>query len=171
MNNLTRIEPSELTQNFIKLIGKDWMLISAGNTDNYNTMTANWGSIGYYANQSIATIFVRPERYTYDFVEHSDRFTLTFFGAEFREALSLLGKLSGRDCNKVEQSGLTPCFTELGNPSFIEAKLVMECRKIFGQQMCEESFVDKSCLERWYGGSHGGLHKMYIGVIEKCWIQ
>lgn len=171
MNHLENINPSELTENVIELIGKEWMLVSAGDSESFNTMTASWGSIGYYSNQPIATIFIRPERYTFDFIEQSDYFTLSFLPANYRQALALLGKVSGRDCDKVAQAGLTPIFTEIGNPTFKEARLVLECRKIYGQMMNEESFTDHSIYEKWYGESHGNLHKLYMAAIEKCWIE
>ncbi len=171
MNHLENINPSELTENVIELIGKEWMLVSAGDSESFNTMTASWGSIGYYSNQPIATIFIRPERYTFDFIEQSDYFTLSFLPANYRQALALLGKVSGRDCDKVAQAGLTPIFTELGNPTFKEARLVLECCKIYGQMMSEESFTDHSIYEKWYGSSHGNLHKLYMATIERCWIE
>lgn len=169
MKNYKIVEPSSLSDNMIELIGKEWMLVSAGGKDKFNTMTANWGSIGYYANKPIATIFVRPERYTFDFVESSDHFTLSFFGSSNREALALLGKLSGRDCDKVTQAGLSPIFTELGNPSFSEARMVLECRKIYGHNMTKEEFMDQEIFTNCY--SRGGVHKVYMAVIENCYIK
>ena len=171
MKNMINIHPSKLTDNAIDLIGKEWMLVSAGDESNFNAMTASWGSIGFFSNQPMAMIFVRQERYTYEFIENSDNFTLTFLGDGYRDALMTLGRNSGRDCDKIALAGLTPTFTESGNPSFEEGRLVLECRKIFGQMMTEESFVDHACYEKWYGESHGGLHKIYMGVIENCWIK
>lgn len=169
MENYREVEPMSLNDNMIELIGKEWMLISAGSPEKFNTMTANWGSIGYYANKPVAMIFVRPERYTFDFIESSDHFTLSFFGDRNREALSLLGKVSGRDCDKVSQAGLTPIFTELDNPSFGEARMVLECRKIFGHNMSQEEFMDQEIFSNCY--SKGGVHKLYMAVIEKCYIK
>ncbi len=171
MENMKRIEPAQLTDNVIELIGKEWMLVSAGNSERYNTMTASWGTIGYYSNKPIVTIFIRPERYTFEFIESHSHFTLSFLGEGSREALMLLGKLSGRDTDKIEQSGLTPEFTPDGNPTFKEARLVLECRKIFSQHMSEEAFVDKDCYAQWYGEGHGNLHNVYMAVIENCWIE
>ena len=171
MKNMKKINPSELKDSAIDLIGKEWMLISAGDESNFNTMTASWGAIGFYTNQPTVTIFVRPERYTYEFIENSDKFTLTFLGEGYRDELMTLGRKSGRDCDKIALSGLTTTFTENGNPTFKEGRIVLECRKIYGQMMAEDNFVDQENYEKWYGGEHGGLHKMYIGVIENCWIK
>ncbi|MFI3266456.1 MAG: flavin reductase [Rikenellaceae bacterium] len=169
MENYKIVEPAKLDDNMIKLIGKEWMLISAGDSDKFNTMTANWGSIGFYANKPIATIFVRPERYTFDFVEESDCFTLSFFGDSQREALALLGKVSGRDCDKVAEAGLSPIFTEKGNPAFSQARMVLECRKIYGHNMSKDDFIDQEIFSNCY--TRGGVHKMYMAVIENCYVR
>ncbi len=171
MENFKLIEPSQLPDNVINLIGKEWLLVSAGDQDKHNTMTASWGAIGYYSNKSVATIYIRPERYTYEFIESKSHFTLTVLEDGHRDALMLLGKTSGRDGDKISKAGLTPIFTELGNPTFKEARVVLECRKIFGQMMSEESFVDNDCYAQWYGDGHGNLHKVYMGIIENCWIK
>lgn len=168
---MIKIEPSQISENTIKLIGKDFMLIGAGDATASNAMTASWGTIGYYSNRPIVTIFVRPERYTYQFIEQHKGFTLTFLGEGQREAFKKMGTLSGRDCNKVAEAGLTPTLTENGNPTFEEATLVIECEKIFSQRMGEESFIDKECYNKWYGEGHGGDHILYIGAIEACWIK
>ncbi len=168
---MREIAPNALKDNAMDLIGKEWLLVSAGNKENFNTMTASWGSLGYLFNMNVATIVVRPERYTYEFLERESHFTLTILKEGHRDAQMLLGKVSGRDGDKVAQSGLTPTFTELGNPTFEEARIVLECRKIYGQQMSQEAFIDNSLLEKWYDEAHGGLHKIYMGEIVKCWIE
>ncbi len=171
MKNFKQIDPKELTDNAIKLIGMEWMLIGAGTPQKSNAMTASWGSLGFYSNQPIATIFVRPERYTYEFIETSTHFTLTVLDESMKDTHKIFGKMSGRDINKAQEAGVTPIFTEAGNPTFAEAKVVIECRKIFSQTMPEESFVDKEIYNKWYGAGHGGDHVLYMGVIENCWIK
>ncbi|MFI3302591.1 MAG: flavin reductase [Rikenellaceae bacterium] len=171
MKGFKRIEPAELADNAIKLIGKDWMLIGAGNAEKSNAMTASWGAIGYYSNQPMATVYIRPERHTNDFVQSHTHFTLTVLEDEYKSAHSVFGKMSGRDCDKAEKAGLTPIFTELGNPTFAQGRVVLECRKIFAQTMPEGSFVDQDIYNKWYGAGHGGDHILYMGVIESCWIK
>ncbi len=171
MKDFKLISPSEMVDNPIELIGKDWMLISAGDTTANNSMTASWGTIGYYSNQPIVTIFVRPERHTFSFVERSTHFTLTVLESELKGVHQIFGKLSGRDCDKVAMSGLTPLFTPKGNPTFEQGRVVLECRKIFSQSMDEGSFIDKECYAKWYGEGHGSDHVMFIGVIEGCWVR
>lgn len=168
--NYTQIDPVELKDNLIRLIASDWMLVTAGTRKKFNTMTANWGGTGYLWNKNVVFVFVRPERYTYGFIESTEGFTLTFFDEEYRDALNLCGTRSGRDCDKVAETGLTPYFTELGYPAFTEARLVLECRKLYATQLEREEFLDDEPLNSHYR-TKGGLHKLYISEIEKVWIR
>ncbi len=171
MKNMIKIEPNALKNNPIDIIGKEWLLVSAGNREQYNTMTASWGSIGYFFNMPVATIVIRPERYTFEFLERESHFTLSVLVEGHRDALAILGTISGRDCDKITQTGLTPTFTESGLPTFKEARLVLECRKIYGQMMNQESFIDQSIFEKWYNEAKGNPHKIFMGEIESCWIE
>ncbi len=177
MENMRLIRPNELPQSVIDLVGKEWMLVSAGSEKQSNTMTVSWGSIGFMFNMDIATIVVRPERYTFEFLESATHFSLTildpeqFEGGNTTEALTICGRNSGRDMDKVAKAGLTPVFTESGNPTFKEARIVLECRKIFGQMMSEDSFIDRDIYEKWYDEAHGNLHKVFIGEIVNCWVK
>ena len=90
-------------------------------------------------------------------------FTLSFFDEKYRKALQICGSKSGRDCDKVAESGLTPVFTKLGNPAFEEAQYVLECRKMYVQMLDEKSFIDKSAVAKWYGDA--SFHKMYVAEI------
>ena len=99
---LKEVKPSDLTDNLIRLIASDWMLVTAGNRNKFNTMTANWGGMGYLWNKNVVFVFVRPERYTYEFMESHEGFTLTFFDDRYRDALNLCGTKSGRDCDKKQ---------------------------------------------------------------------
>lgn len=168
MKNL--INPMEWSDNAIRLISKDWMLITAGTAEKFNTMTASWGGVGYLWNKPVVYVFVRTERYTYEFMEQNDCFSLSFFGEEYKKVLSLLGSRSGREMDKMGDSGLTPYFTELGTPTFTEARITMECRKLYGTMLTQEAFVDQSLHEQWYT-SHGGFHKMYVAQIVHLWKE
>jgi flavin reductase (DIM6/NTAB) family NADH-FMN oxidoreductase RutF len=164
------IEPGEVQDNFIKLISKDWMLITAGDKSSFNTMTASWGGAGYLWNRPVVFVFIRPERYTYEFTESHDTFTLTFFDQRYRAALNLCGVKSGRNCNKIEEASLTPYFTTEGNPAFKEARIVIECKKIYSQSIVEEAIGDKSILSSHYTNK-GGMHKMYVAEIQRVWAR
>ncbi len=164
------IKPSEIEGNLIKLIASDWMLVTAGNRRKFNTMTANWGGMGHLWNKPVAFVFVRPERYTFGFIEDSEGFTLTFYDETYRDALNICGTKSGRDCDKIAEAGLTAHFTETGYPAFKEAKLIMECRKLYATVLKEEEFLVPGPLKTHYSNK-GGLHKLYIAEIEKVWIR
>lgn len=168
--NYRQIDPTEIKDNLIRLLASDWMLVTAGTPEKFNTMTANWGGTGYLWNKNIAFVFVRPERYTYGFMESTEGFTLTFFDEKYRDALNLCGAKSGRDCNKVAEAGLTPLFTTSGLPAFAEARIVMECRKLYASQLTREAFLDGEPLKTHYS-TKGGLHRMYIAEITKCLIR
>jgi flavin reductase (DIM6/NTAB) family NADH-FMN oxidoreductase RutF len=165
-----QMKPSKIEGNLIDLIASDWMLVTAGNRQKFNTMTANWGGVGHLWNKEVTFIFVRPERYTYEFMESSDGFTLTFFDEAYRDALTLCGTKSGRNCDKISEASLTPHFTELGYPAFKEAKLVLECRKLYATMLSKEAFLDAEPLRSHYS-TKGGLHKMYISEIIKVWSR
>lgn len=155
-------------KNIFDLIGRDWMLITAGSVEKFNTMTASWGGLGWLWNKPVAFIFIRQERYTYEFIESSDRVTLSFYPEEMRNALQTCGTLSGRDCNKVEKAGLTPHVLESGGVTFKEASMTLDCRKLFKTEIDEEGFVDREILGKWYGKQQGGsFHSVYVVEIEE----
>lgn len=159
-------------ENAFDLIGKEWMLVTAGTPDKYNTMTASWGGIGWLWNKPVAFIFIRPERFTHDFIEANDRLTLSFYGEAYRKALQICGSKSGRDINKTEATGLTPVILENGAITFGEARMTLDCRKLFKSPMKSDSFIDKSLLERWYNDRPGGgLHDIYIVEIENIYTK
>ena len=103
----TKINIAEQSFNPFEKIGKQWMLISAGTANSWNTMTASWGGVGVIWGKPSATCYIRHSRYTKEFVEGSEYFTLTFLKDGHRDALSLLGSKSGRDMDKMRDSGLT----------------------------------------------------------------
>ncbi len=168
---MKKIEANQLPGNVIDMIGQDWLLIGAGNQDSNNAMTASWGTIGYMFNKPIATIVVRPTRYTAEFIDNSTHFTITVLEDGYRDALMTMGRVSGRECNKVEKAGLTQSFTPMGNPTFEQAKIVLECRKIFKQPMNDSSFIDRELVDKWYDQAHGAFHDIYMGEIVNCWIR
>jgi len=158
-------------ENAFDLIGKEWMLVTAGTKKKFNTMTASWGGIGWLWNRPVAFVFVRPERYTHEFVEREARLTLSFYGEEYRDALKLCGSKSGRDTDKVAATGLTPCELESGAMTFAEARLTLDCRKLFKASMAEANFVDAEILKRWYNDQPGGsLHDVYVVEIESVCV-
>lgn len=160
-----RIAPEQITGNVFKLIGKDWMLITAGNVESYNTMTASWGGFGVLWNKNICFCVIRPHRYTYSFVERMDHFTLSFFTPEDREKLSICGSCSGKDVNKAHAARLTPLALGTSAVYFAEARLVLECRKIYFHDITPHNFLDVD-IDMHY--PEKDYHRMYIGEIVSC---
>ena len=157
-------------ENAFDLIGKDWMLVTAGNKEKFNTMTASWGGIGWLWNRPVAFVFIRPERHTHAFVEGEGRMTLSFYKEEYRDILKFCGSKSGRDVDKVKETGLTPVALESGAMTFGEARLTLDCRKLFKASMTAANFIDKAILEKWYNAQPGGsLHDVYVVEIENIY--
>lgn len=166
---MKEITVSELNINPITEISKGWMLLTAGCEDRgYNTMTCSWGHIGSIWGSGggwpTAVCYVRPQRYTKEFVDREELYTLSFFPEGYKKQLAYLGSRSGRDEDKVTKVGLTPVFGD-GFTYFAEAKLVLVCRKLYRAPLIEEGFLDKSILEDHYP-THD-LHDMYIGEIVR----
>ncbi len=161
-------------ENAFDLIGKEWMLVTAGTPENYNTMTASWGGIGWLWNKPVAFVFIRPERHTHQFIESNDRFTLSFYGhsEDMRKALNFCGTKSGRDFDKTKETGLVAVGTPEGGVTFEQARLTLECRKMFRSDFKPEQFLDKEAFERWYNDQPGGsLHTLYIAEIENVYTD
>ena len=158
-------------ENAFDLIGKQWMLVTAGTSASFNTMTASWGGIGWLWNKPVVFIFIRPERFTHEFIEKNDHLTLSFYTEEYRKALQLCGSKSGRDTDKVAETGLTPVELESGTMTFGEARMTLDCRKLFKATMQEANFLDKDVLARWYGGKQGNLHDVYVVEIEGVYTK
>lgn len=163
-----RISPEELSGNIFKLIGSDWMLVTAENGGRVNTMTASWGGVGVLWGRPVAYVFIRPQRYTYEFTEASDRLTLTFFGGREREALKLCGTLSGRDCDKISNAGLVPVRLGEGLTSFEGADAVLCCKKIYTDLIKPECMLDGS-IEANY--AKGDYHRVYVVEITDIYTK
>lgn len=157
-----KMDPKALDQNVFSLIGDQWMLITAGTQEKCNTMTASWGGLGVLWGHPVATVYIRPQRYTLEFVEQEDSFTLCFFGEEYRKALSLCGSKSGREIDKVKECGFTVATAE-GAPYFEEADLVLVCKKAYWQDMDPTHFLDGEIDGKWY--PQKDYHRIFIGEI------
>ncbi|WP_251441567.1 flavin reductase family protein [Veillonella intestinalis] len=170
---MKEIAVSELNLNPMTLIAKDWLLITAGNEERgYNTMTASWGHLGalWAHNNGLPTaiVYVRPQRYTKEFIDREGEFTLSFFTKEYKRELAYLGTHSGRDEDKVAKAGLTPVF-DGDHTYFGEADLVLVCRKIYRAPIIEEGFIDKKVMEDTY--PERDFHDMYVGEITKVLVK
>lgn len=168
MKEFRNVLPSELRENAIDLIGHQWMLITAGTRSSFNVMTASWGGVGMLWNKPVAFIFIRPQRFTFEFAERSPVFTCCFFDQGFRQMLQFCGSHSGRDTDKVRETGLTPLETENGGVFFAESRLVFECSKLYYQDIQPEGFVNPAIIKNYPLNDY---HRMYIGEITNCLVK
>ncbi len=159
------IEVQQIKDNGFKLIGKDWMLITAGAKNSFNTMTASWGGFGVIWRRNICWCVIRPVRYTYKFTEKNVLFTLSFFGEKYRKVLNYCGGHSGNKVDKIKATGLTPVTDIKDAIYFKEARLVMVCKKIYFQDITPKNFVDKSIDKNYPNKDY---HRMYFGEVVKC---
>lgn len=173
MNNIEtifqRISPEIIHDNMIDLINNKWMLITAGEIKKFNTMTASWGSIGVLWNKPIAICFIRPTRYTYEFANRSNIFTLSFFPEKYRKILNYCGSKSGRDVNKIEATGLEPLITHNQGITYEQARLCIECRKIYTDDLDPGNFLLPEIDAKNY--PRKDYHRMYIGEILNCYTK
>ena len=155
--------PIELLEmNPFTKIGKEWALVTAGNKQKCNTMTVSWGGVGVIWNKNVVYIFVRDSRYTKEFIDNGEFFSLSFFDETYRPALSYCSANSGRNEDKFEKAGLTPAFRH-SIPYPDEANLVMLCRKMAAVPIPADTFNDKSIIDKFY--QDGDMHTMYVGEI------
>lgn len=161
---MKQIEINEFSENPFKLIGSDWMLITAKKGEKTNMMTASWGGVGILWNKPVATIYVRPQRYTKEFIDNEEYFSLCVLPEEYRQILNYCGTKSGRDEDKIAETKLTVDESEKA-PIFKESRLVLICKKLYAQDLTEQSFIDKSLVEKNYQAKD--FHTMYIAEIEK----
>jgi len=164
---MKEIPVSELMLNPVTKISDEWMLITAGCEERgYNTMTASWGYLGSLWGKATSCIFIRPQRYTKEFVDREELYTLSFFPGYMKE-LGYLGTKSGRDEDKVAKVGFTPVFGD-GYTYFMEANLVFVCRKLYRAPVLEEGFIDKDVIEKCY--PQCDYHDLYVGEIVKVLV-
>lgn len=151
-----------LEMNPFTKFGKEWALITAGSKQKCNTMTISWGGVGVIWNKNVVYVFVRDSRYTKEFLDQGEFFSLSFLDEDYRAALAYCGAHSGRDEDKFEKAGLTPAFRH-SIPYPDEANLVLLCRKLSSVPMPEETLHDKSIMDDFY--KDGDMHTMYVGEI------
>jgi len=162
------IKPEFIKENPIDLIGSKWMLITSGKLSSFNTMTASWGAIGFLWNKPVAFCFVRPERYTYKFMEENTFFSLSFFSEKYRQALNICGTTSGKNFDKIKATKLTPIEGITKTVIFKEAIIVMELRKIYFTDIDKNNILEYDVLKNY---ETSGFHRMYIGEILYCGIR
>lgn len=149
-------------------ISDRWFLVTAGDENGYNTMTASWGFAGIIWNKPSFITVIRPQRYTKEFIDKAEYFTASFFPEENKSALAFCGSRSGRDVDKAKETGLTPVFGE-GATAFAQAEMVFLCKKVYAAPLSGDAIVDKAVDSANY--SAGDYHTQYIGEITAVYVK
>jgi Conserved protein/domain typically associated with flavoprotein oxygenases, DIM6/NTAB family len=166
-----KIDVKDMPGNTFALYDTNWALVSAGTPDSFNTMTISWGGLGWLWRRPVAFTFVRPSRHTFNFVEEQDCYTVSFFAeGACREQLKILGSKSGRDMDKMGNSGLTPVWLD-GQPAFEEAEIVLLCRKLYGHQFDYDALPQDIVDTAYPGVEADDLHKAYTSEIVACYVK
>lgn len=171
--SLQKVDIQTLMCNPMDMIAHQWMLVTAGTPERgFNTMTASWGHLGsiwgHGGGLPTSVIYIRPQRYTKEFVDHEEYYSLSFFPQEYKKALGYLGSHSGRDEDKVSKMGLTPVADEK-TTWFREANLVLVCRKLYRAPILEEGFIDRKLMDEAY--PNRDFHDMYVGEIVEAYME
>ena len=168
MNPFEKIDVKQVPGNIFSMFDTGWALISAGDAHRWNTMAISWGQAGWLWSRPVVTAYVRKSRYTLGFTEERERFTISFFApGECREQLGVLGSKSGRDMDKMKESGLTPVALD-GEPAFAEASAVLVCRKVYADWIDPEKFLDRSVFEKAYPQPED-VHRMYVAEVVSAY--
>ena len=168
LDKFEEIECKALADNVFQLLDDEWMLITAGKFESFNTMTASWGSFGILWHKPIATIFVRPHRYTLQFLEKESHFSLSFFGDQYKNELNFCGQNTGKNVDKVAETGLLPFELPSGVVAFEQARMVLDCKKLYVADLKGDHFLEKDIIHREYPGKD--YHRMYIAEILHCYV-
>lgn len=168
---MKEINYKDMKFNPFNLIGDEWMLVTAGNElSGCNTMTASWGHLGclWGHNDPTVVIYLRPSRYTKNFVDEEPYFTLCVMDKSFKKQMAYLGSVSGRDEDKIAKAGLTPVYAD-NSVYFQEAKLVLVCKKLYASELQESGFFYQDTIDESY--PQRDFHTMYVGKIEKVLVR
>lgn len=170
MNGFEKIDVKQLPGNIFAMLDTGWALITAGDESRWNTMTISWGQAGWLWSRPVVTAYVRKSRYTLEFTEARDCFTISFFDqGDCRAQLGVLGSKSGRDLDKMHESGLTPVELE-GEHAFAEARAVLVCRKLYADWIDANRFLDPVVFEKSYP-DRGDVHRMYVAEVVSAYVR
>lgn len=166
---MREVNVTELSTTVVNLWMNQWLVLTAGTMDDCNMMTVAWGSIGCMWSKPFAQVVLRPQRHTRKYMEKSDSFTLCAFPEKYRKDLQILGSVSGRDGAKLSKTGLTlKASQKVAAPSYNEACLILECRKMYYQDMDPRGFVDKAIQENYAAKDY---HRIYFGEILAAYCE
>ena len=153
----------EFTTDILSVFDKKWALLTAGDSDKFNTMTISWGGLGTIWGKPVATVYVRTSRYTHEFLDSNGYFTVSFYGEEMKQILGVFGSKSGKDIDKMHYEGLTAQEVD-GTVTFEEAEVTLVCKKLFKQPLAEEN-MSSDIVDAFY--KNDAPHDMYIGEVVK----
>ncbi len=164
------IDPNAAAREVLPALGVENALLTAGTADRCNTMTIGWCQAGRLWGLQTCTVYVRPERYTYQFMEEQEYFTVSVLPADRKDAMSLCGTKSGRDMDKIKACGLTVQTGAGGAPFFEEAEVVLVCRKLYAQDLTPACVLPagEEKISPSYGAK-GGWHRAYTGEIVEAY--
>ena len=165
---LQKVDPKDLDLKILGVFDTQYPLLTAGNREGCNTMTIGWCQLGRLWNIPVCTVYVRPERYTYEFMENQEYFTVSALPETMKDAVNLCGTKSGRDLDKIKECGLTLAYGAGDAPYFEEAEWVLVCRKIYVQDLCEDCVEDRDHILKSYG-ARGGWHRAYTGKVVEAY--
>lgn len=165
-----QIDPRQMTDNPFTLLRDDWLALAVGKRGSMNAMTISWGALGSLWGELAVTVYVEPRRYTHQFMEQNECFTVTAFSEQYRKALEYIGSRSGRDeKNKLARAGLTAGYTELGNPILNEGRLAIECRKIYAAPFDVNGMGEKG--RSMYGRTGMRPHTVFVGEVINMFVK
>lgn len=162
------IPATELTQNVFDFIKLGMPLLTAESGGKLNTMTVNWGQMGYLWNRCVTTVYVRPQRYTYPIIEAAQGYSLCFMGEGYEQEVMYCGRNSGRDGDKLSHCGFTPAYQD-GIPYIEQAQTVLLCKKQLSTWLTAEDFVSGEIPALCYPAAD--FHRMYIGEITAVLVK
>lgn len=158
------IKIKDFNANIFTILDKEWMLLTAGTMDKSNCMTISRGAMGTMWNKPLVIVGVRPQRYTYEFMENSQDFTISAFAHDYKDKLLLCGTKSGRDIDKVSECNFSMIPSKkITSPGFDDAQLIIECRKLFANDIMEPGFSDPSIISAQYPAKD--FHRMFYGEV------
>lgn len=165
------VDPKTLSLDVWNIFQEKNALLTAGNREACNTMTVSWCQVGQLWNLPVCTVYVRPERYTYGFIDAADYFTVSVLPVEHKKSTMVYcGTKSGRDVDKIKACGLTLAYGAGDAPFFEEAELVLVCKKLYAQDMDAACVKDEAAILPFYG-EHGGWHRCYTGQILEAYVK
>ena len=165
------VDLKTLTPEIFRVFNTQPPLLTAGDTNSCNTMTIGWCQLGTLWGQPVCTVYVRPERHTYGFMESHGYFTVSVLPASEKKTIGFCGSKSGRDVDKIAECGLTVAYATGGAPYFEEAEWVLVCKKTYAQDMAVDFVTDGAHSLPYYGEGQGGWHRMYIGEIAEAYSK